>query len=88
METNQPSTKRRLKLRDRAVEHAGPPPSTPPGEVTLTETLDRVLSRGVVAQAEVVLAVADIPLVYVGVQALVASVEAARDALAGQEVSV
>ncbi|GAB4552508.1 MAG: hypothetical protein Tsb0013_14820 [Phycisphaerales bacterium] len=48
---------------------------------TLAETLDRVLSRGIVVSGEVVISVAEIPLVYVGVQALVSSVEAAVQAL-------
>lgn len=70
--------KRRLNLRGRAVEHAGPPAGVAAGEISLVETLDRVLARGIVAQAEVVLTVAEIPLVYVGLQALVSSVETAR----------
>lgn len=48
-----------------------------PGDITLVEALDRVLERGVVAQAEVVISVAEIPLIYVGAQALVTSVERA-----------
>ena len=48
---------------------------------SLVETLDRVLSRGIVVSGEVVISVAEIPLVYVGVQALVASVESAREAI-------
>ncbi|MEN0021174.1 MAG: gas vesicle protein [Planctomycetota bacterium] len=50
-------------------------------EMSLSETLDRVLTRGIVAQAEVVLTVAEIPLVYVGLQALVSSVETAAACL-------
>lgn len=72
---------KRLKLRRRTVERAGPPCEVQPSDVSLTETLDRVLARGIVAQAEVVLAVADIPLVYVGLQALVSSVETAREVM-------
>jgi hypothetical protein len=73
--------KRRLNLRKRTIEQAGPPAEATSGEISLTETLDRVLARGIVAQAEVVLTVADIPLVYVGLQALVSSVETARELL-------
>ena len=51
------------------------------GDVTLIEALDRVLSRGVVVRGEVVIAVANIPLVYLGVHALVSSVETARRAM-------
>ncbi|MEL6499000.1 MAG: gas vesicle protein [Planctomycetota bacterium] len=67
-----------MKLRRRTAEPSEPSTVAAPSDVTLTETLDRVLARGVVANAEVVLAVADIPLVYVGLQALVSSVETAR----------
>lgn len=81
MPNNDAKPKRRLNLRKRAVEQAGPPAETSSGEISLTETLDRVLARGIVAQAEVVLTVADIPLVYVGLQALVSSVETARELL-------
>lgn len=71
------STKR-LNLRKRRVEHAGPPSPQTSEETTLAETLDRVLARGIVARAEIVLTVAEIPLVYVGLQALVSSVETAQ----------
>lgn len=54
------------------------PPKAEDTDVTLVEALDRVLSRGVVVQGEVVIAVANIALVYVGVQALLTSVETAR----------
>ncbi len=66
--------------RRRQIRRAGPPPADPnhDADVSLVETLDRVLARGVVAHAEVVLCVADIPLVYIGLQALVSSVETAR----------
>ncbi|MEO0512551.1 MAG: gas vesicle protein [Planctomycetota bacterium] len=68
---------KRLNLRRKTVAHAGPPAKHTPEQVTLSETLDRVLHRGIVARAEVVLSVADIPLVYVGLQALVSSIETA-----------
>ena len=77
--------KRSLNLRKRTVEAAGPPARASTEEVTLAETLDRVLARGIVARAEVVLTVAEIPLVYVGLQALVSSVETAR-ALLSEDV--
>lgn len=82
MSAHEANPKRRLNLRKRTVEQAGPPAEISPGETSLTEVLDRVLARGIVAQAEVVLTVADIPLVYVGLQALVSSVETARELLA------
>lgn len=66
--------------RRRQIRRAGPPPQDVDQntDVSLVETLDRVLARGIVAHAEVVLCVADIPLVYIGLQALVSSVETAR----------
>ncbi|MEM1423266.1 MAG: gas vesicle protein [Planctomycetota bacterium] len=59
----------------------GPAAANAGSDDSLVETLDRVLSRGVVVSGEVVISVAEIPLVYVGVQALVASVESAREAI-------
>ncbi|MCL3782190.1 gas vesicle protein [Prolixibacteraceae bacterium JC049] len=44
-------------------------------EVTLLEVLDRVLNKGVVVSGELIISVADIDLVYVGVNLLVSSVE-------------
>lgn len=57
------------------------------GAVSLAETIDRVLAKGVVAQAEVVLSVAEIPLVYVGLQALVSSVETAAGVLEDRDMT-
>lgn len=47
--------------------------------VSLCETLDRVLAKGIVAKGEITISVAGIDLLYVGLGALVASVDAARD---------
>lgn len=44
-------------------------------EVSLCELLDRVLNRGAVVTGEIVIAVADIELLYVGLSLLVCSVE-------------
>jgi len=43
--------------------------------VSLCEVLDRVLNKGVVVTGEVVISVADIELIYVGLQLIVTSVE-------------
>ncbi|MEM7623983.1 MAG: gas vesicle protein [Planctomycetota bacterium] len=82
-----PSKRLNLK-RDRIVKRVGipaPSDSAKPGrtdaEITLADTLDRVLTRGIVAKAEVTICVAEIPLVYVGLQALVSSVETAAELL-------
>jgi len=46
--------------------------------VSLCEALDRLLNTGVVVVGEVVISVADIDLIYVGLQVMLASVETAR----------
>jgi hypothetical protein len=46
--------------------------------VSLAEVLDRVLNKGVVVAGEIVLTVADIDLVYLGVNIVVSSMETAR----------
>lgn len=43
--------------------------------VTLLDLLDRILDKGVILDARITLSVADIDLVYVGLKALVSSVE-------------
>ena len=44
-------------------------------EVSLLEILDRVLEAGVVISGDIVISVADIDLVYLGLRALLSSVE-------------
>jgi gas vesicle structural protein len=44
-------------------------------EVSLLDLVDRLLDGGVVIHGDITLAVADVDLVYVGLRALVASVE-------------
>ena len=46
--------------------------------ITLLELVDRVLERGVVLTGDITLAFADVDLVYVGLRALVASVDSAE----------
>ena len=55
------------------------PEAGPPGgeRVSLCEALDRMLNTGVVVAGEVVISVADIDLVYLNVQLLLASIETA-----------
>lgn len=50
-------------------------------QVSLCEALDRVLNKGAVVFGEVTISVADIDLIYVGLQLLVSSVETARQAM-------
>ena len=47
--------------------------------VTLADLLDRVLATGVVVSGQVTLSVAEVDLVYLNLQALLASVESIRD---------
>lgn len=44
-------------------------------EISLVDLIDRLLDGGVVIHGDITLAVADVDLVYVGLRALVASVE-------------
>jgi len=47
-------------------------------KVTLLDLLDRILDKGVILDGEITLAVADVDLVYVGLKALLSSVETAE----------
>ena len=49
--------------------------------VSLCEVLDRVLNTGVVVVGEVVISVADIDLIYLGLNLTLTSVETARRAM-------
>jgi hypothetical protein len=46
--------------------------------ISLCETLDRVLNKGVVIAGEVIISVADIDLIYLGLQLVLTSVESAK----------
>jgi hypothetical protein len=46
--------------------------------ISLCETLDRVLNKGVVIVGEVIISVADIDLIYLGLQLVLTSVETAQ----------
>ena len=50
-------------------------------ELSLLETLDHVLSRGLVIAGEITISVADIDLIFVGLNVLVSSVETAQEVL-------
>lgn len=49
--------------------------------VSLCDALDRLLHKGVVVKGEIAISVADVPLVYLGAQILLASIDTARDFL-------
>lgn len=46
--------------------------------ISLCETLDRVLNTGVVVHGDITISVANIDLIYIGLRALLTSVETAR----------
>jgi hypothetical protein len=46
--------------------------------ISLCETLDRVLNKGVVIAGEIMISVANIDLIYLGLQLVLTSVETAR----------
>lgn len=54
-------------------------------ELSLLETLDHVLSRGLVIAGEITISVADIDLVFLGLNVLLSSVETAREVLQRRE---
>ena len=47
-------------------------------QVSICEALDRVLNKGVVITGELTISVADIDLIYLSLQAILTSVETAR----------
>ncbi len=47
--------------------------------VTLVDLVDRLLDRGVVISGDVTIAVADVDLIYLGLRALLSSVETAAE---------
>jgi hypothetical protein len=53
-----------------------PPPSLP-ADVTLAETLDRVLETGAVLRGDVVITVADVDLLYLDLRVLLSAVDTA-----------
>jgi hypothetical protein len=54
-------------------------------DLSLLETLDHVLNRGMVIAGEITISVADIDLIFVGLNVLVSSVETAHEALRKRE---
>ena len=50
-------------------------------ELSLLETLDHVLNRGLVIAGEITISVADIDLIFIGLNVLVSSVETANEVL-------
>ena len=54
-------------------------------DLSLLETLDRVLNRGLVIAGEITIAVADVDLVFLGLNVLLSSVETANEVLRKRE---
>ena len=54
-------------------------------DLSLLETLDHVLNRGLVIAGEITISVADIDLIFVGLNILVSSVETAHEVLRKRE---
>jgi hypothetical protein len=54
-------------------------------DLSLLETLDHVLNRGLVIAGEITIAVADIDLIFVGLNVLVSSVETAHEVLRNRQ---
>ena len=50
-------------------------------DISLLETLDHVLNRGLVIAGEITISVADIDLIFVGLNVLVSSVETAHEVM-------
>jgi hypothetical protein len=50
-------------------------------DLSLLETLDHVLNRGLVIAGEITISVADIDLIFVGLNVFVSSVETAHEVL-------
>jgi gas vesicle structural protein len=51
------------------------------GELSLLETLDHVLSRGLVIAGEITISVADVELLFLGLNVVLTSIETAHEVL-------
>lgn len=56
-------------------------------DLSLLETLDHVLNRGLVIAGEITIAVADIDLIFIGLNVMVSSVETAQEVLRKRELA-
>ena len=56
-------------------------------DLSLLETLDHVLNRGLVIAGEITISVADIDLIFVGLNVLVSSVETANETIRKREAT-
>ena len=66
--------------RDVSVRSVEPPRALSNADrASLCEVLDRVLNKGAVVVGEITISVADIDLIYLGLQVVLTSIEKARD---------
>jgi len=56
-------------------------------DLSLLETLDHVLNKGLVIAGEITISVADVDLIFVGLNVLVSSVEKAHEVLREREIN-
>lgn len=56
-------------------------------DLSLLETLDHVLNRGLVIAGEITISVADIDLIFVGLNVIVSSVETANEVVRKREAT-
>ena len=56
-------------------------------DLSLLETLDHVLNRGLVIAGEITISVANIDLIFVGLNVLVSSVETAHEVLRNRQAT-
>jgi hypothetical protein len=54
-------------------------------DLSLLETLDHVLDRGLVIAGEITISVADVDLIFIGLNVMMTSVETARQVLRERE---
>jgi Gas vesicle protein. len=55
-------------------------------DLSLLETLDHVLNRGLVIAGEITISVADIDLIFLGLNVLVSSIETAHEVLRKRQI--
>lgn len=56
--------------------------------ISLCELLDRVLNKGAVLTGEIVISIANIELLYIGVNLLISSVEKLLDTMERQQIEM
>ncbi len=56
--------------------------------ISLCEALDRILNKGAVIVGEVRISVANIDLIYLGLQIVLSSVKTLREGMCGEEISI